>query len=170
MVWLETLPDDWWIQYQSLSLSSQCIHELNIELLFIVRSLMIETRIYARACKRTRLLANDFRNALASRHLNRPVNLNKNRTDTETSTISVSSLIDQLSSKIGRLELTLHWLAIDGEQPIIPDNPLPNFHQNHSFDSKQQKIKERSMIPIQLTNQSPLLKQLFEIASSTIIK
>ncbi len=169
MIWLETLPDDWWNQYRSISLSSQCIHELNIELLFIVRSLLIETRLYARVCKRARVLANDFRNALDARCLN----LSNHTTQSEKTIISVSSLLDQtdpLSSKIDGLKLTTHWLAIDGEQPIIPENPHPNFTEENSLSKTQQKIVDRKIIPFELTDKSPLLQKLFQMANSTETK
>ncbi|CAF3660627.1 unnamed protein product [Adineta steineri] len=160
MIWLETLPDEWWNQYRSKLFSSQCIHELNSELLFIVRSLIIETRTYARACKRSHLLVNDFRYALDSRNIQQSVNLTQN----DKNIISVSSIIDQtdqLLSKFNRLELTIHWLAIDGEQPIIPENPSPNF-----IEEKQHKINNRKIIPSQLVNASPLLQKLFELSTS----
>jgi hypothetical protein len=173
MVWLESLPDDWWKQYQSISLSSQCIQELNIELLFLVRSLLLETRTYARVCKRVCLLVDDFQNALDARHIHRSVSFTNNIKQSKESIISISSLLDetdQLSSKIDEIQLTIHWLAIDGEQPIIPENPLPCFIEEKSSDKKFQKINEKKIIPSQITDQSPLLKKLFEIASSTIKK
>ncbi len=173
MVWLESLPDDWWKQYQSISLPSQCIQELNIELLFLVRSLLLETRTYARVCKRVCLLADDFHNALDARNIHRSVNFTNNIKQSKESIISISSLLDeteQLSAKIDRIQLTIHWLAIDGEQPIIPENPSPNFIDENSSDKKLQTINEKKKIPSQLTDQSPLLKKLFEIASSTITK
>lgn len=168
MVWLENLPDDWWKSYQSNSLSPQCIQELDIELLFLIRSLLLETRTYARVCKRVRLLTIDFQNALDARNIHQSVNLTNNLKQSKESVISISSLLhqtDQLSSKIDRIQFTIHWLAIDGEQPIIPENLSPNFIEGNSFDKKPQKI-----IPSQLTDQSPLLQKLFEIANSTKTK
>ncbi|CAF4440181.1 unnamed protein product [Adineta steineri] len=99
MIWLETLPDEWWNQYRSKLFSSQCIHELNSELLFIVRSLIIETRTYARACKRSHLLVNDFRYALDSRNIQQSVNLTPN----DKNIISVSSIIDQTDRLLSKL-------------------------------------------------------------------
>ena len=78
MVWLETLPDNYWHQYQSTSLSLECIQELNNELLFLVRCLILETRTYARVCKRIRLLIVDFEMALMARNIRRCLNLNNN--------------------------------------------------------------------------------------------
>jgi hypothetical protein len=173
MIWLETLPDDWWSQYQSISLSPESIQELNIELLFLVRSLLLETRTYARVCKRARLLINDFRNALDARNIHQSINVTNNIRQPEKTIISVSSLLDpadQISSRINELKLTIHWLAIDGEQPIIPDNPPPNFLEENSFDQNLQKVDDRKIIPSELIDQSPLLQKLFEIASSTKIK
>ena len=173
MIWLETLPDDWWNQYQSISLSSQCVQELNSELLFLVRSLLLETRTYARVCKRARLLINDFQNALEARNIHQCINFTSNARQLEKTIISVSSLLDQtdeISSEIDELKLTIHWLAIDGEQPIIPDNPLPNFLEKNSSHQNKPKTNDRKMIPSQLTHQSPLLQKLFEMASSAKTK
>jgi len=173
MVWLESLPDDWWKQYQSISLSPACIQELNIELLFLIRSLLLETRTYARICKRVRLLVHDFQNALDARNIHRSVHFINKIKQSKESIISISSLLhqtDQLPSNIDRIQLTIHWLAIDGEQPIIPENPLPNFIEENSLNKKLQTTNEQKIIPSQLTDQSPLLKKLFEIASSTKIK
>ncbi|CAF0725307.1 unnamed protein product [Rotaria sordida] len=170
MAWLETLPDDWWNQYQSISLLPECIQELNIELLFLVRSLILETRTYARVCKRICLLANDFQTALDTRNIHRYINLTNNIKKSKETNISVLSLLnqtDQISSKIDRLQLTIHWLAIDGEQPIISENPLPSFIEENLFENKQQKIIDTKIIPPELSNKSPLLKKLFEMASST---
>jgi hypothetical protein len=170
MVWLESLPDDWWKQYQSISHSSQCIQELNIELLFLIRSLLLETRTYARVCKRPRLLAIDFQNALDARKIGRSVNLTNNRKHSEESIISISSLLhqtDQLSSEIDRIQLTIHWLAIDGEEPIIPENPPPNFMEENSLDQKSEKTNKTKIIPSELTDKSPFLHKLFEMARST---
>ncbi len=173
MVWLENLPDDWWKPYQSSSLSPQCIRELNIELLFLIRSLLLETRTYARVCKRVRLLTNDFQHALYARNIHRSVSSINNIKQSEESMISIPSIIqqtDQLSSNIDRIQLTIHWLAIDGEQPIIPDNPSPNFNEEISFDEKSHKTDEKKIIPAQLIDQSPLLQKLFELANSTKIQ
>ncbi|CAF2545102.1 unnamed protein product [Rotaria sp. Silwood2] len=173
MVWLEALPDDWWNQYQSISLSPECIQELNIELLFLVRSLILETRTYARVCKRICLRTIDFQTVLDARNIHQHINLTNNRKQSEETNISILSLlnqIDQISSKIDRLQLTIHWLAIDGEQPIIPDNPSPSFIEENSFENKQQKPIDRKIISSELINKSPLLKKLFEIASSTKTK
>lgn len=170
MVWLETLPDDWWKQYQSISLSSQCIQELDIELLFITRSLLLETRTYSHVCKRTRLLVDDFQNAVDARNIHRSINVTNS---TKESIISISSLFhqtDELSSTINRIQMTIHWLAIDGEQPIISENPLPNFIEEKSPDKKLETTNKKPIVPSQLTNHSPLLQQLFEIASSTKTK
>ena len=167
MVWLENLPDEWWKPYQSSSISSQCIRELDIELLFLIRSLLLETRTYARVCKRVRLLTIDFQHALYARNVRRSVSSENNiKQSVEESVISISSIIqqpDQLSPKIDRIQLTIQWLAIDGEQPIIPENPLPNFNTELTFN-------EKKIIPSQLTDQSPLLQKLFELANSTKTK
>jgi hypothetical protein len=137
MVWLENLPDDWWKSYQTNSLSPQCIQELDIELLFLIRSLLLETRTYARVCKRARLLTSDFQHALYARNIHRSVSSKNNIKQLEDSMISISSMIeqtDQSSSSIDRIQLTMHWFAIDGEQPIIPENPSPNFNEELLFD------------------------------------
>ena len=157
MIWLETLPDDWWNRYQSISLSPQCIRELNIELLFLVRSLILETRTYARVCKRACLCINDFQNALDAR------NIHQSRNKSENTIISVSSLLDQTATKINELKLTIHWLAIDGEQPITHENPPPDFLEENSLEIKQ----DRQIIPSQFP---PLLQKLFEMADSTKTK
>ncbi|CAF4567073.1 unnamed protein product [Rotaria sp. Silwood1] len=173
MIWLETLPDDWWNQYRSTSLSRECIQELNIEILFLVRSLILETRTYARVCKRIRLLAIDFQTALDARYIHRYSNLVNHIKQSEETNISVLSLLnqtDQISSNIDTLQLTIHWLAIDGEQPIIPENPLPNFIEENSFEKKQQKTMDRKIVPSELINKSCLLKKVFEMASSTKTK
>ena len=163
MVWLETLPDEWWKSYQSSSLSYECIREIDIELLFLIRSLLLETRTYARVCKRVRLLTIDFQHALYARNIRRSKSDIK---QSEESVISISSIIqqfDQLPPNIDRIQLTMHWLAIDGEQPIIPENPFPNFYVEHTFS-------EKKIIPSQLTDQSPLLQRLYELANSTKTK
>jgi hypothetical protein len=170
MVWLENLPDDWWKQYQSSAFSSQCIQELDIELLFLIRSLLLETRTYARACKRVRLLANDFQHALDARNIHRSGN---NRKQFEESIISISSIIqqtDQLSSNMDHIQLTIHWLAIDGEQPIIPENPHPNFNEETTFNEKRQNNNEKKILPSQLIDQSLLLQKLFQLANATKIQ
>jgi len=64
----------------------------------------------------------------------------------------------------------MHWLAIDGEQPIIPENPSPNFNKELLFDEKPHKSEEKKIIPSQLIDQSPLLQKLFELANSTKTK
>lgn len=168
MSWLENLPDNWWKKYQSFSFSSQCIQELTIELLFITRCILLETRTYSRVCKRSCLLINDFQNALDARHIHRSIN---SRNDIKESIISISSLLqsndddDELSSEIDHIEMTIHWLAIDGEQPIISENLLPNF-TNEKFES----INKKKIIPSQIIHQSSLIQQLFHIASSTETK
>ncbi|CAF4806610.1 unnamed protein product [Rotaria socialis] len=170
MVWLETLPDDWWRSYQSISLSTHCIHELNIELLFIVRSLLLETRTYARACKRICLCAIDFQAALETRNIYRNKNFTNYVQQLEKTSISVVSLIDQvdqLSSKTNRLELTIHWLAIDGQQPIISDNPPANFSENNSEEKKQKKSNGTKILPNELINRSSTLEKLFQIANTS---
>jgi hypothetical protein len=86
MVWLENLPDDWWKSYQSNSLSPQCIQELDIELLFLIRSLLLETR--------TRLLTSDFQHALYARNIHRSVSSKKNIKQLEDSMISISLMIE----------------------------------------------------------------------------
>ena len=173
MVWLETLPDDWWKSYKSFELSSQCIQELNIELLFVIRSLLLETRTYARVCKRVYLLINDFQNALDARHIHRSISFTNKIEQSKESIISISSLLqetNELSSKIDKIQLTIHWLAIDGEQPIIPENPFPTFNEENFFNKKSQKVNERKDVPIQLTDQSPLLQKLYEMAVTTKTK
>ncbi|CAF4406220.1 unnamed protein product [Rotaria socialis] len=170
MVWLETLPDDWWKSYQSISLSTHCIHELNIELLFIVRSLLLETRTYARACKRICLCAIDFQAALETRNIYRNKNFTNYVQQLEKTSISVLSLIDQvdqLSSKTNRLELTIHWLAIDGQQPIISDNPPANFSEDNSEEKKQKKSNGTKILPNELINRSSTLEKLFQIANTS---
>ncbi|UJR37867.1 hypothetical protein I4U23_030557 [Adineta vaga] len=175
MLWLESLPDDWWITYQSkISFSSECIQELNIELLFIVRNLIIETRTYARACLRTCLRTNDFQNVLENRNICQSFqNLSNTFPTEENNIISISSLIEpieQLSRKMNRLELTIHWLAIDGEQPITSENPLPNFSEDHPIERNQlEPIRDRKMLPTELINQSPSIQRLFQLANSTQI-
>jgi hypothetical protein len=170
MVWLENLPDDWWNQYQFISLSPQCTQQLNIELLFLVRSLILETRTYARVCKRVSLISNDFQNVLDARNIHLSVHPTTNVRQSKETVISVSSLLDQtneLSSKINRLQLTIHWLAIDGEQPIISENPTPTFDEENTFYKKQQSTDEKTMKPFSLTDKSSSLQKLFEIASLT---
>jgi len=173
MVWLENLPDDWWKQYQSSAFSSQCIQELDIELLFLIRSLLLETRTYTRVCKRTRLLTYDFQNALDARNIHRSINSTNKKNQSEESIISISSIIqqtDQCLSNNNCIQLRIHWLAIDGEQPIIPENPLPNFNEDNSSNKKSQITNENKKIPLQLIDQSPLLKKLFTLANSTKIQ
>ena len=162
MVWLENLPDDWWKCHQSLS--SECLNELNIELLFLVRSLLLETRTYARVCRRARLSANDFQNALIARNISHPLHPTSNIQYSEESPISLSSVAEQIdpdASTIDRIQLTMHWLAIDGQQPITPENPLPNFSEEKSSNEPTVKIKT------QIDDHSPLLQQLFQLATRT---
>lgn len=172
MVWLETLPDDWWIQYESMSLSSDCIRELNTELLFLIRSLLLETRTYARVCKRICLRCVDFHTALEARNVCQNKNIMNNFKQPNEETISLLSILqaaDQSSSTIDGLELTIHWLAIDGEQPIIIENPPPTFSQDDSFEIKQSKPihNNNNNKSLEVTMKSPLLEKLFIVASTT---
>ena len=167
MVWLEDLPDDWWKTYQSNELSSECIQELNIELLFLVRSLLLEARTYARVCKRVRLSANDFRNALTARNISSPGNFTNNIQHSEGAYISLSSIIEQNDScslDIDAIQLTIHWLAIDGQQPITPENSLPNFSEENSSNIHFREVNEKRHH--QLDDQSPVLQQLFQLANT----
>ncbi|CAF1090610.1 unnamed protein product [Adineta ricciae] len=168
MIWLENLPNDWWIRYQSsITFSTECIREITIELLFIVRNLIIDTRTFARACKRDRLRVNDFENALENRNI-RHSSLKNDVQEKKSCVISISSLIqsnDQLSRTIKKLELTMHWLAIDGQQPITSENPLPNFSQDHL----NHPHAEKKTLSAELSEQSPMIQQLFHLASSTQI-
>ncbi|CAF5036797.1 unnamed protein product, partial [Rotaria socialis] len=75
--------------------------------------------------------------------------------------------VDQLSSKTNRLELTIHWLAIDGQQPIISDNPPANFSENNSEEKKQKKSNGTKILPNELINRSSTLEKLFQIANTS---
>lgn len=166
MVWLERLPDDWWNAHQSNALSSECIQELNIELLFLVRSLILETRTYARVCKRVRLSTNDLQNALMARNISPRGNFTNNIEHYKDSSISLSSIIDQSHSyslEIDGIQLTIHWLAIDGQQPITSENPLPNFSDENSSNNLLLEVDGKQN---QLDEQSPLLQQLFQLANT----
>ena len=173
MAWLEAVPDDYWDQYQPILSSDECIRELNIELLFLVRSLILETRSYARVCKRTRVLVIDFQSALDARNIHRCLGQNDSGKKSEKETISILSLInrsDRLPSRTDGLQLAIHWLAINGEQPIIPENPLPSFIDENPVDKKQSKIDSKKIVPSQFIDQSLLLQKLFEMANSTETK
>ena len=168
MTWLESLPNDWWESYRSIPISSQAIQELNIEILFLTRSLLLETRTYARVCKRICLLTNDFQNALDGRY----INLTKSKKKSIPSILSISSIIhkiDQTYLNIDRIEFTMHWLAIDGQQPIIPENPLPKFIENNTFNNQSEINNQEKIIPTDLADRSPLIGKLFELARSTNI-
>lgn len=173
MTWLERLPAHWWNEHGCTFLSPECVNQLNIEILFLVRSLMFETRMYARTCKRVCLLAIDFQTALDARNIHRLISLNDNSRQSENSNISVRSLIkqeDALASEKHTLQLKVHWLAIDGEEPIVSENSLPNFLEEHYVDAKQEKLHDEKMMPSKLLNKSSALQKLFEMASSTKTK
>ena len=60
----------------------------------------------------------------------------------------------------------MHWLAIDGEQPIIAENPVPNFRdENHA--PRTAVNHKKSMIPAALlADQSVLIQKLFHLAGT----
>lgn len=158
MIWLDS--------YQPSAISAACFDELDTELFFIVRTLLGEARSYARARKRVRLGAVDLQIALDSRHVRRTRERGKRDDREEEAVVSLTSLIDRVDaspSTVDRLELTMHWLAIDGEQPITSANPLPTFSEYATYPGKARATRE---VPAQLADQSPMLRELFQVAVS----
>ena len=169
MVWLESLPDDWWNEYQGFLLSPLSIQELRIEILFLARCVLLEARTYARVCQRTRLSSRDFQVALEARHIHLDVNLAQSESrQVQTTTMSLSSMIDRMDPFAGRfdgIKLTMHWLAIDGEQPIIAENPMPDFSHSNVFHTTEPRTNDTVILSPLLADQSPSLQKLFGMAS-----
>ena len=165
MVWLTRLPDDWWNTYAAILLDPPSIVALTDELLFITRTLLMETRIYARVCKRSSLSSNDFHAALDSRHVP-PLHLRSDGGE-ENTIISLSSLVERADRSVLRtdgIKMTMHWLAIDGEEPLIPENPTPNFDDKipaeiHSILDSPPKV---TVDVVQ--QQSPMIQKLFAMS------
>ena len=171
MVWLESLPDDWWNGYQGCLLTPRSIQELRIEILFLARCVLLEARTYARVCQRTRLSSRDFQVALDARHIHLNVNLasSENR-QVEAKTMSLSSIIDRMDPFVGRfdsIKLTMHWLAIDGEQPITADNPMPNFNTSYVSHTTERTTNDTAILSSLLADQSSSLQKLFGMATHT---
>lgn len=166
MGWLTQLPDDWWTNDTSISLDPRSIVELTDELLFITRTLLLETRTYGRACKRLALSPADFQVALDTRCIHQRL---ARATVDEPTVISVSSLIERTDSTSKRndgIRLTMHWLAIDGEEPIIPENPTPTFDEHKIKDLQPMLSSSPNICSEILAQQSPLIQKLFTIAST----
>ena len=164
MVWLETLPNDWWQSHSVVFDRVELIHELTGELLFLVRNLLLETRIYARTCKRSILLPIDFRTALTARSMTLNERPFDSSSSSEPEAVFVDSFLerqDQCSSPDQRIQLTLHWLAIDGEQPIIAENPPTNFDKPMST---LPNVQQNKIDLAKLKNVSPNIQKLFQLA------
>lgn len=165
MVWLTTLPDDWWNTYTSFLLDPSSIAVLTDEILFITRTLLIETRVYARVCKRICLIANDFHATLENRRIR---HFEKFSNENRQKFISLSSIIEQTNRCIAfrqdQIKMSMHWLAIDGEQPIIPENPTSNFDEKNSIKIESIFDCQPKITSEMIKEQSPMIQKILNMS------
>lgn len=108
---------------QCSNLSEESIRFLTFQTTGIVQFLLQDALKFTRKCRRTHMLVEDFESALKSRYLDPyfPSHLSLNSNQNEISLDQLTKL--PLPKAPLDVSLRAHWLAIEGKQPTISENP-----------------------------------------------
>ncbi|CAF1604885.1 unnamed protein product, partial [Didymodactylos carnosus] len=170
------LPPSWFIEIAHQSLDSttlkvECTRFLYNELLFTLNSLLIEMRMYARTCKRKQTIVGDFNLALNARNIEPRIHHRLHPSSDEELNLSTMCLMEEPYSqtKIKLIQISIHWLAINGRQPIIPENPS----LQNSIDKPVNKVNMKSnplkfdLTTEHLSPKASVIQKLYEIGRLT---
>lgn len=157
------------------NLSEEFLTSLSMEVEFRTREIIQEASKYMINSSRTKLTIEDVNNALSSRNVERlwgldpcePLNFkpvpNTSIFYLPREEIDLESLISAPLPRAPQpLTLTSHWLAIDGVQPAIPENPLKATDEV-SLETNGSNCFARSStssLPPPITEEKPDIKPL----------
>ncbi|VDK55906.1 unnamed protein product [Anisakis simplex] len=152
------------------NLSEKCASQVGASVTFVIKELLEQSKKFASHARRKRVIADDFVEALKFRGHSPIFGLS-----------SKEGVSYRLVGSTGRIvNVSAHWLVIDGEQPAVPENPIPKYDEDlasTASSSVNEKVEQQqqndiggshSLLSILSSQNTKKLRKIEQIQVKTI--